>query len=54
MHAETMLLVDHREAEIAERDALLEQRMGADDDVDFARRERRERLARARRPCRAR
>ena len=30
--AEAVLLVDHREAEVAERHAFLEQRMGADDD----------------------
>ena len=34
MHAEAVLLVDHRKAEIAEHDAVLEQGMGADDDVD--------------------
>ena len=54
MHAEAMLLVDDREAEIAERDALLEQRMRADDDVDLARRERRELLRGAPPPCRGR
>ena len=43
--AEAMLLVDDREAEIGEDDAFLEQRMRADRDVDFARRERRQRLA---------
>ena len=36
MHAEAVLLVDHREAEVAERDVLLEQRVGAEDDVDLA------------------
>ena len=33
-HAEAMLLVDHGEAEIGEGDALLEQGVGADRDVD--------------------
>ena len=48
MHAEAVLLVDHGEREIAEGDALLEQRMGADGD----RRSRHSpaRRARARRP----
>ena len=45
MHAETVLLVDHGEPEIAELDALLEERVGADGDVDFARCERRKRGA---------
>ena len=36
MHAKTMLLVDHREAEIGEGDFILHQRMGADGDVDRA------------------
>ena len=36
--AEAVLLVDDREAEIAEGDALLEQRVGADRDVDRCRR----------------
>ena len=38
-HAEAVLLVDHDEAEVAERDVLLEQAVGADHDVDRARRE---------------
>ena len=54
VHAEAMLLVDHREAEIGEIDALLEQRMRADRDVDLARRQRRERGAARRTPCRGR
>src|SRR3954466_434920 len=33
-HAEAVLLIHHGKAEVAERHALLEQRMGADDDVD--------------------
>ncbi len=37
MHAETMLLVHHGEAEVVKADALLKERMGADDDVDRAR-----------------
>ena len=36
MHAETVLLVDDGQSEVMEGDALLEQRMGADDDVDLA------------------
>ena len=36
MHPEAVLLVDDGEAEVAKRDVLLEQRMGADDDVDRA------------------
>ena len=34
--AEMLLLVDDEEAEVLELDALAEQRMGADDDVDLA------------------
>ncbi len=34
--AEAMLLVDHREAEVLVGDLLLEDRMGADEDVDRA------------------
>ncbi len=34
--AEMLLLVDHDQAEILERDRFSEQRMGADDDVDRA------------------
>ena len=45
-----MLLVDHREPEIGERDALLDQRMGADGDVDFALRQFGERGAARRSP----
>ena len=37
MHPETMLLVDHHQAEIAELDGLLEQRVRADEDVDASR-----------------
>ena len=37
--AEMLLLVDHQQAEVLELDALAEQRMGADDDVDGAVRE---------------
>ena len=39
MHAEPVLLVDHREREVAERDLLLKQRMGADEKIDLAPRE---------------
>ena len=34
--AEMLLLVDHDEAEVLERDGLAEHRVGADDDVDRA------------------
>ena len=54
MDAEAMLLVDDGEAEIAEDDALLKQRVRADGDVDLARRERGERRAPRRPPCRGR
>ena len=40
-----MLLVDHREAEIGEDDALLEEGVRADRDVDLATRQRRQRVA---------
>ena len=43
MHAETVLLVDDRQREVAKRDVLLEQRMGADDQVECAVRQARER-----------
>ena len=36
MHAEAMLLVDDGQREIAERDLVLEQRMGADQEIDVA------------------
>ena len=36
MHPEAVLLVDDREREIAERDVLLKQRVGADEDMDVA------------------
>ena len=39
MHAEAVLLVDDGEREIAERDVLLEQRVGADQQIDVAERE---------------
>ena len=39
LHAEMLLLVHDQEPEIGELDALGEQRMGADDDVDVARRD---------------
>ena len=48
MHAEAVLLVDDREREIAERDLVLEQRMGADQEIDLAGGEPRERSSRAR------
>ena len=35
-HAEMLLLVDDHQAERLEHDALAQQRMGADDDVDLA------------------
>ncbi len=37
MHAEPVLLVDHRKAEITEHNIILKQRMGADGNVDLAR-----------------
>ncbi len=36
VHAEAMLLVDHGEREVAERDLVLKQRMGADHEIDLA------------------
>ncbi len=39
MHAEAVLLVDHGEQEVLERDVVLDHRMGADQDIDFARRQ---------------
>ena len=48
MHAEAVLLVDDGEREIAERDIVLEQRMGADDEIDIAGGERCENFLRAR------
>ena len=39
MHAEAMLLVDDGEREIVERDLFLEQRVGADQQIDIAERE---------------
>ncbi len=48
MHAEAMLLVDDGKREIAERDVVLEQRMGADDEIDVAGGKRRENVRRAR------
>ena len=35
-HAELVLLVDHHQAELGERDVLLDDRLGADDQVDLA------------------
>ena len=40
MHAETMLLVDHGQRQIAKCHVVLEQSVGADDQVDVARRQR--------------
>ena len=39
LDAEAMLLVDHRDAELRECDALGDERVRADDDVDLTRRE---------------
>ena len=36
MHAETVLLVDDRQRKIAERHFVLKQRVGADEQVEFA------------------
>ena len=44
MHAEAVLLVDDGEREIAERHLVLEQRVGADQEIDLAEREPVERL----------
>ena len=52
VHAEAVLLVDDGEREIAERDLVLEQRMGADQQIDLAGCEARRASRRA--PCRAR
>ena len=52
VHAEAMLLVDDREREIAERHLVLEQRVGADQQIDLA--ERQARRASRCAPCRAR
>ena len=45
MHAEAVLLIDHRKREVVEGDILLEQRMGADQELDVAARESLERVA---------
>ena len=47
MHAEAVLLVDDGEAEIAELDLVLKQRVGADDEIDLAVGQRRRASARA-------
>ena len=47
VHAEAVLLVDDDQAELRERDALLHQRVRADDDVRAARAARASALARA-------
>ena len=52
MHAEAVLLVDHDKAEVAELDRLLEQRVGADQDVDASSRQARRGSPRARGPAR--
>ena len=52
--AEAVLLVDDGQAEVAEGDVLLEERVGADEDGGLAGGERRELARRARRPCRGR
>ncbi len=36
MHAEAVLLVDHHQRQVAKADVRLEQRMGADENVDVA------------------
>src|SRR5439155_11974399 len=45
MDAETMLLVDDDEAEVVEFDLVLEQSMGADENIDLAGTQRREQIA---------
>ena len=52
MHAEAVLLVDHHEREVAERDRLLEQRVRADQNVDVAVLRARRESRRARAPFR--
>ena len=52
--AEAVLLVDDRDAEILERDALLKQRVGADRDLDRCRRPGRRARPGVRLPCRGR
>ena len=44
MHAEAVLLVDDGQRQIVERDVFLKERMRADDEIDIARRQRRENL----------
>ena len=44
MHAEAVLLVDNGQRQIVERDVFLKERMRADDEIDIARRQRRENL----------
>ena len=48
LDAEAVLLVDHRDAEVGELDAAVEQRVRADEDVDLAARAARRRCAAAR------
>ncbi len=48
MHAEAMLLVHHRQPQIPEHDIFRKQRMGADQDVDLARRQPRQGFVAAR------
>ena len=54
MHAEAVLFVHHRQAQIAEGDIFGKQRMGADQDVDLARRQLRQASRRGARLSRAR
>ena len=54
MHAEAVLLVDDGESEIVECDLFLEQRVGADQQIDVAERQAVENARRARRRARAR
>ena len=48
MHAEAVLLVDDGQRQIVERDLVLEQRVGADDEIDLAGGERGREFPRAR------
>ena len=50
LHAEAVLFVDDDNAERGERDALVDEGVGAHDNVDLARRAARPRCAAARRP----
>ena len=54
VHAEAVLFVHHRQAQVAEGDILGKQRMGADQDIDLTRRQLRQGLGPLRAPSRGR